>query len=86
MGNGSVSREREQGFTSDLYTCFSLKNTRDPISVAFSVLFPDGLLKKCGLGDCSPCTQPSLAVKPNLLTSQLSALLHWHVIEGVKSR
>lgn len=67
-------------------TCSTLENTRHHISVAFSVMFLVRLLKKCGLGDCSPCTWLRLVVQPNLLTSQLSALLHWHVIEGVKAQ
>lgn len=30
-----MAAEQEQGFTAGLYTCFTLKNTRAPISTAF---------------------------------------------------
>lgn len=70
----------------DSHQLSTLKASSPPISLASSVLFLDHFLKKCGLGGCTPCTQLRLVVKPNLVTSLLSALLHCRVIEGVKSQ
>lgn len=53
---------------------------------SFSVLFLDWLLKKRGLGDCTPCAQLRVAVKPSLFPAQLRALLHWDVVERVRSQ
>lgn len=55
---------------------------------SFSVVFffLDWLLKKRGLGDCTPCAQLRVVVKPSLFPAQLRALLHWDVIERVRSQ
>lgn len=81
-----MSGEQEQGFISELHTCFTPKKYESSYFYTFSVLFLDWLLKKCGLGDCTPCAQLRVAVKPSLFPAQLRALLHWDVVERVRSQ
>lgn len=70
---GNVSISGEQGFTSGLYTCFPLKNTRAPISTPFLWVFFRLAPKEACLGDCTPCAQLRVVVKPPLFPAQLRA-------------